>query len=212
MELGGLSIRGRLQSGAVRVFYGEHGAAQHLARGILVLLDELNMVDQRWIVVCVGSDRSTGDALGPLVGEKLSLARPPGVLVFGTLEQPVHATNLGDVLATIRQRFPPVPVLAVDACLGQAENVGYISLRPGPLRPGTGVNKQLPPVGDLHLVGVVNVGGFMEYFVLQNTRLSLVMRMADVISEGLLLAAQSRQAFARADAACTRFPDHAVPD
>jgi len=30
----------------------------------------------------------------------------------------------------------------------------------------------------------------MEYFVLQNTRLSLVMRMADVIAEGLRLALQ----------------------
>jgi len=39
-------------------------------------------------------------------------------------------------------------------------------------------------------MGVVNVGGFMEYFVLQNTRLSLVMRMADVIAEGLRLALQ----------------------
>lgn len=34
-------------------------------------------------------------------------------------------------------------------------------------------------------MGIVNVGGFMEYFVLQNTRLSLVMRMAHVIADGL---------------------------
>jgi hypothetical protein len=38
----------------------------------------------------------------------------------------------------------------------------------------------------MHIVGVVNVGGFMEYLVLQNTRLSLVMRMAEVISTGLI--------------------------
>jgi putative sporulation protein YyaC len=29
---------------------------------------------------------------------------------------------------------------------------------------------------------VVNVGGFMEYVVLQNTRLHVVMRMAELIS------------------------------
>jgi len=51
-----------------------------------------------------------------------------------------------------------------------------------PLLPGTGVNKTLPPVGDLQVLGVVNVGGFMEYFVLQNTRLSAVMRMVEVVS------------------------------
>ncbi|MNY42755.1 hypothetical protein D3C86_1776740 [compost metagenome] len=49
------------------------------------------------------------------------------------------------------------------------------------MRPGAGVNKQLPPVGDIHMTGIVNVGGFMEYFVLQNTRLSLVMQLGDKI-------------------------------
>lgn len=204
MDLAGMSIRGRLQSNAVRVHYQDPAAPEVIAQGILGILDERNGVNQPWIVVCVGSDRATGDALGPLVGEKLSTVNPPGVVVYGNLERPVHATNLSEVLATIRHRLPPLPVLAVDACLGQAENVGYISLRPGPLRPGTGVNKQLPPVGDLHLVGVVNVGGFMEYFVLQNTRLNLVMRMAGVISEGLLLAARARAGNVGADAACAR--------
>jgi hypothetical protein len=32
---------------------------------------------------------------------------------------------------------------------------------------------------------VVNVGGFMEFLVLQNTRLSLVYRMARVAAEGI---------------------------
>ncbi|MDU5948577.1 MAG: spore protease YyaC, partial [Paenibacillus macerans] len=59
---------------------------------------------------------------------------------------------------------------------------GSIQVVQGPLRPGAGVNKELPPVGDIHLTGIVNVGGFMEYFVLQNTRLSLVMRLADIIA------------------------------
>ena len=36
--------------------------------------------------------------------------------------------------------------------------------------------------------GIANVGGFMEYFVLQNTRLNLVMKMADIISQSLLVA------------------------
>ena len=41
-------------------------------------------------------------------------------------------------------------------------------------KPGAGVNKDLPPVGDLYITGVVNVGGFMDYLVLQNTRLYLI--------------------------------------
>jgi len=68
---------------------------------------------------------------------------------------------------------------------GSTENVGYINICDGPLQPGAGVNKSLPPVGDIYITGIVNVGGFMEYLVLQNTRLNLVMKMSQVLVQGL---------------------------
>ncbi|NLK08527.1 MAG: spore protease YyaC [Firmicutes bacterium] len=139
------------------------------------------------VILCVGTDRSTGDSLGPLVGTKLleSYRLPPGVQVLGTLEQPVHAGNLEKYAELLQQKHQHSYVLALDACLGKSENIGYITAKEGPLKPGTGVNKQLVEVGTSHLIGVVNVGGFMEYFVLQNTRLSLVMRMAQVMVDAL---------------------------
>ena len=141
------------------------------------------------IFLCIGTDRSTGDALGPLVGNKLSEWRERPFEVFGTLDDPVHASNLKQAIHTIESHFPERFVVAVDACLGRLENVGSITLGSGSLRPGAGVNKNLPPVGDCFITGTVNVGGFMEYFVLQNTRLSFVMRMAEAISQAV------RQAF-----------------
>lgn len=141
---------------------------------------------QRVAIVCVGTDRSTGDSLGPLVGSKLKHVLGESVHVIGTLDDPVHAGNLSRVSEEI-----PDPddccVIAVDACLGSLDSVGHISIRTGALRPGAGVNKDLPEVGHVHIAGVVNVGGFMEYLVLQNTRLSLVMRMAEVIAAGILM-------------------------
>lgn len=65
--------------------------------------------------------------------------------------------------------------------------MGSFQIGDGPLKPGAGVQKDLPEVGDLHINGIVNVSGFMEYFVLQNTRLNLVMNMANVLAEGLSL-------------------------
>ncbi|WP_424769338.1 spore protease YyaC [Paenibacillus sp. sgz302251] len=140
------------------------------------------------VVVCVGTDRSTGDALGPIIGTSLSKYRSPHFTLFGTLEEPVHAMNLDDTLLEINRRFHKPFVIGIDACLGQVSSVGCIQVGTGPVRPGAGVNKELPPVGDIHLTGIVNVGGFMEYFVLQNTRLHLVMKMADIISLSLFTA------------------------
>lgn len=159
-----------------------------LARELLSLslsrfLDEINYTPARELVVlCIGTDRSTGDSLGPLTGSKLYNRGLLRVSVYGTLDQPVHAANLAENLAVINKKHAQPVILAIDACLGKTDNVGFISVKEGPLRPGTGVNKDLPAVGDLHIIGVVNVGGFMEYLVLQNTRLSLVMHMADIIS------------------------------
>ncbi|OME87544.1 spore protease YyaC [Paenibacillus sp. FSL A5-0031] len=140
------------------------------------------------VVVCVGTDRSTGDSLGPLIGTSLSKYRSPHFSLFGTLENPVHAMNLDDTLIEINRRFHKPFVIGIDACLGQVSSVGSIQVGVGPVRPGAGVNKDLPPVGDIHITGIVNVGGFMEYFVLQNTRLHLVMKMADIISLSLFTA------------------------
>lgn len=140
------------------------------------------------VVVCIGTDRSTGDALGPLIGTALQKYRSPHFHLYGTLEEPVHAMNLEETLLEIKRKFAKPFIIGIDACLGQVSSVGCIQIGEGPVRPGAGVNKELPPVGDIHVTGIVNVGGFMEYFVLQNTRLHLVMRMSDVIATSLYTA------------------------
>ncbi len=136
-------------------------------------------------VVCVGTDRSTGDSLGPLTGTMLFNAGFRGHL-WGTLDAPVHAENLS--LIHPKTQKPDTLLIGVDACLGSNKDIGCVMVRTGPLKPGLGVRKKLQPLGDLHIAGVVNIGGFMEYAVLQNTRLSLVVKMAQIIAAGLLKA------------------------
>jgi len=170
---------------SVKIPYDAPMARQRLSQRIERELRALDP-DTRIVVLCVGTDRSTGDALGPLVGTELARSGSPLFDVYGTLEDPVHAVNLEETLRRIERTVSRPFIIAVDASLGQLSSVGCIQFGSGPVRPGSGVNKKLPPVGDVHLTGIVNVGGFMEYFVLQNTRLSLVMNMAGVIAHSLL--------------------------
>lgn len=157
-------------------------------------------------IVCIGSDRSTGDCLGPLVGSLLTdrgfrsrMDPAQAVRVVGTLEEPVHAGNLAAYLMALDGTSRSgTAVIAVDACLGRSEHVGSVVVGSGPLRPGAGVNKDLPPAGDVHIAGIVNVGGFMEYVVLQNTRLRTVIRLAHVIAAGVAIAL-SQLGFAQCD-------------
>lgn len=173
-----------VKDSSLKVPYTDPNVTYQLVNRLSYLLDNLPK-DRRIVVVCVGTDRSTGDSLGPLVGTSLSKYRSPYFELYGTLEEPVHAMNLDDTLIDINKYFPRPFVIGIDACLGQTSSVGCIQVGTGPVRPGAGVNKDLPPVGDIHITGIVNVGGFMEYFVLQNTRLHLVMRMSDIIAQSL---------------------------
>lgn len=142
------------------------------------------------VILCIGTDRATGDCLGPLVGTRLK-ALCSRIELFGSLEHPVHATNLEETLSELYRSFPRALIGAVDACLGHTDRIGYINVRQGSLKPGTALKKSLPEVGDFHISGVVNVGGFLEQMVLQNTRLGLVYKMADLIAKGLYLAHNS---------------------
>lgn len=145
------------------------------------------------VVTCIGTDRSTGDSFGPLVGSMLQDQSLETFHIYGTLEEPLHALNLKERLATIRKNHPNPYILAIDACLGKSTSVGSVVLGKGALHPGSALKKDLPPVGQLHISGMVNVSGFMEHVVLQNTRLHVVMQMAAKVAASIQLSEAKRK-------------------
>lgn len=138
------------------------------------------------VLICIGSDRSTGDSLGPLVGHLISKSAAACINIYGTLDKPVHAANLEETLKQIHGTFEEPFIIAVDASLGTKEHIGYLTLGQGPLSPGLGVQKTLPPVGDLHITGIVNLASTQNQMILQTTRLSLIMGLASIIKDALL--------------------------
>ena len=150
------------------------------------------------IFLCIGTDRATGDALGPLVGYKLKMLPANNFFVYGSLQSPIHAINLQETLNKINNSFKNPYIVAIDACLGSVQNIGKIFLETKPLTPGASLNKELPLVGDISISGIVNISGNYEFLVLQNTRLSTVMLLADSIYLGIsqfIMKSQSLKTF-----------------
>lgn len=163
-------------------------ASQELA---CLLQKCIRMVDRPWrelVFLCIGSDRITGDSLGPLVGHLLTRHLWQHSFIYGTLDEPIHALNLTGQLEKIKKKHPSALIVAVDASLGSQKHVGYITVGLGPIHPGAGVRKTLPDVGDIFITGIINASGTLEHFLLQTTRLSTVISMADSITQGILLA------------------------
>lgn len=170
--------------------YQDSGVAWRLSS---LFLKHIPFDHKNLVFCCIGTDRSTGDALGPLVGTWLSENPTFPYEVIGTLQQPLHALNLQQAVDSLEES-PITPfVVAIDACLGKLEKIGHIVIEKGPLFPGKAVKKELPPVGDISIKGIVNLGGFQEYSILQNTRLQLPYDMGKVLSRALLLAWQRHQ-------------------
>ncbi|MGZ9587293.1 spore protease YyaC [Paenibacillus marinisediminis] len=135
----------------------------------------------RLVFVCIGTDRSTGDALGPLVGS--ALVRRGITEVIGTLEAPCDASNL-------ERRIADIPedriIIAVDACLGHPSTVGDYLIHDQPLIPAQSVGTELPAVGHYSIAAVVNMNSPKPYWTLQTTSLYAVMRQADKVAEAIV--------------------------
>lgn len=71
------------------------------------------------VFLCIGSDRVTGDCLGPYIGHLLHPHETGHIFVYGTLSCPVHALNLEKTSSLITRLHPHALVIAIDASLGQ---------------------------------------------------------------------------------------------
>lgn len=144
---------------------------------------------QRLLVVCVGTPLNAGDSLGPMTGTFLERSLQPfrqrlNVEVVGTLDHPVHATNLAEKGSDFEREN--TFVLAVDASVGTP---GEIQLKWGPLEPGAAMGRELPKVGHAQLLcGIAPV--MMGFWC---AHMGMVLNMAEMCSRSILRAAISVQ-------------------
>lgn len=164
-----------------KINYKKENVVQVLS---LILKD---IIDENTVVVCIGTDRAIGDALGPLVGTMLKNSdfKYP---VYGTLDNPIHALNIYESIENIKKTHSKGTFLAIDACLGSKSNIGNIQIREGPILPGKGVGKKLPQIGNYSIVGIVDKIDENNRFSFNNVRLSFIIELAETIALALLLA------------------------
>lgn len=138
------------------------------------------------VVLCIGSDLSVGDSLGPLVGTILkSLLSEHNIFVYGTLSKPVTAKEVGYMNEFLSRTHPGQKVIAVDAAVGCADDVGLIKIAPKGIKPGSGADKKLSSVGDVSVMGIVAEKSLFNYALFSATRLNMVYKMANIISNGI---------------------------
>ena len=136
------------------------------------------------IIICIGSDLVLGDSLGPLVGTMLT-RRNVNAYIYGTLNSPITAKEITCAKIHVKMLHPESFVVAIDAAVGNSEDIGLIKVSDRGLKPGLGVNKNLGVIGDCSIIGVVAEKSSQNYNLFNLTRLNLIYKMAERIADGV---------------------------
>lgn len=139
------------------------------------------------VILCIGSDLSVGDSLGPVVGTMIKeKSGGANLYVYGTLQKPITAHEVKYMNEFLRLTHPDSPVIAIDAAVGMAGDIGLIKVARRAIKPGSGANKKLSKVGDVSIMGIVAEKSVFNYSLFSATRLNIIYKMAEIIAEGVL--------------------------
>lgn len=142
------------------------------------------------LILCIGSDSCIGDSLGPLTGTLLKKHNCP-CTIMGDLENLVDYNNLTQKINYIKNHYKDHFIIAIDASLGDKNNIGKIIIENGSISPATALKSGNCSVGDISIKAVVNRYSSIKYaneYILQQTRLYYVYSMAEILSKAILKA------------------------
>jgi len=134
------------------------------------------------VFLCVGSDKVTGDCLGPLTGHLLKNILNVNAFVYGTLDTPISALNFNLAGKFVQKKHKKSKIIAIDACLGEACDIGKIRVVNKPIAAGSAFNRNLAQIGDISILAVVNCKSQNDNLALFSTPLGLVYKLANIIA------------------------------
>ena len=164
--------------------YSFNTFSEHTPTGIFQSLIECNPQNKKPIFICIGSDLVLGDSLGPLIGTTLKNKNIRSY-IYGTLNFPITSKEVEYARTYLKQMHPSCISIAIDAAIGDSDDVGLIRVFNKGLKPGLGVDKNLGTVGDLSIIGVVAAKSIKNYNLFNATRLNLIYKMANQIADGI---------------------------
>ena len=152
--------------------------------GIAEAIKNCNVENKQPVFICIGSDLILGDSLGPLIGTKIKEAKLP-VYFYGSLGFPITAKEISYVKDYIKEIHPNSFIVAIDAAVGDDNDVGLIKVSDKGIMPGLGVKKKLGKVGDCGIMGIIAKRSTNNVELFNLTRLNLVYKASDIIINGL---------------------------
>lgn len=107
------------------------------------------------LFLCIGSEKISGDCIGPIVGtllkEKYRIPYP----VLGTEDNSVNGANIRAYRDNIKKYFPDYKIIAVDSAVGDDKDLWTLKIREGGVRAGGALNPSVEYYGEVGILAVV---------------------------------------------------------
>ena len=148
-----------------------------------------NLEISKLIFLCIGTDRITGDAFGPLVGYKLKnlFYGEKNIEVIGDLENIVSLSNIANTIKYINNKYEIPFVIAIDSAVSNRIEIGRVVVSKYKMNIGYSLRKNIL-VGDISIKGIVAKDlreRTCNFRLLQNVPLNRIMNMADSVVQGI---------------------------
>lgn len=144
------------------------------------------------VFLCIGTDKITGDCFGPLVGTKLTEYLKEynifNINIYGDLENPINYENVNEKINVLNKYHHNACIIVIDAALSKKENIGNIYVSNEKTVLGNVLNKKKYEIGDISIKAVVGRDFKIpkyNFLTLQNISLNMVMKLANIVSEGI---------------------------
>lgn len=111
---------------------------------------------EKYIFVCIGTNKIIEDSFGPMVGNILTknFNNNKNIKVFGTMNYPVHFKNAPIFAEYLKQEKSQL--ILIDSALGEAKNIGNTYINFGGLEIGKALKKSFYFPAHLNITTVVD--------------------------------------------------------
>lgn len=147
------------------------------------------------VILCIGTNKINGDSLGPTVGTFLEENNISNV--YGTLENPVDATNLKEKINEIKSQYDNPYIIAIDAAvyisisnlIGKPEALKTILIEDKSMTARSWDKKNAVTVGNLSITGIVEYGSYYNFQKrMESSDLGMIYNISKIIAKSLIRA------------------------
>lgn len=160
---------------------------KNLSNKIINLIDKKNISNPKITFLCIGTDRVTGDSLGPIVGSNIQKfidsKKISNIEVIGNLEKNLNNTNIEEYTEKLEDI-----IIVIDSAISNTYDIGQIIIDEKNIKAREALDNGKDINSNINIKCIVAKNfenDETNFLMLQNVKLGIVLNLAEKVSKSL---------------------------